>query len=487
MTGSLDAFSPATAMLDALDRRSVSAVELLDLHIRQMDRYNSALNAIIIKDLDRAREAASAADARRSRGESAPLLGLPITVKDAIDVAGLPTTCGVPERANAVAADDAPIVASLRAAGAVIFGKSNVPPNAADWQAANPLFGRTNNPWDLERTPGGSTGGGAAAIAVGMSPLEPGSDIGGSIRYPAAWSGIFGHRPSATAIPRSGHFPPPSRLPNSALSLNTLGPLARTAEDLDLAMSVMGGAEPGEDVAWRLQLPAPRHERLADFRVATLGAADWRPVDPEIRAALDHAAARLRSLGATVQDALPPELGDLREHHELFQRILAATSASFLSPEERSQRAATLRASSDPWAELRARAVEASAADYIMWHVRREELRLAWRQFFRDWDVLLAPIVIVPAPLHTTVPPEDRVVEIDGRTVSHRVQGVYSGLSILCGQPATAFPIGLTRSGLPIGVQAIGPYLEDRTAIRFGGLLNRELGGIGRPPGFNLG
>src|SRR3954467_216699 len=210
---SIDGFSTATAMMQALRAREVSAVELLDLHLQRIERYNPALNAVIIKDYDRARETAKAADAARAQGADGALLGLPLTIKDAIDVQGLPTVCGATERVDAIAETDATIVASIRAAGAVVMGKTNVPPYAGDYQVDNPVFGRTNNPWNLDRIPGGSSGGSAAVVSAGLSPLEFGSDIGGSIRFPAAWCGVYGHRPSTGIIPVSGHFPG-SALPN---------------------------------------------------------------------------------------------------------------------------------------------------------------------------------------------------------------------------------------------------------------------------------
>ena len=485
MNGTLDAFAPATEMVRALDAGAISATELLDLHLRRIERYNPRLNAIVIPDYDRARRSAAEADAARARGERRPLLGLPLTVKDAIDTVGLPTTAGVPEWAEAYPEADAVIVARLRASGAVLMGKTNVPTRLADWQADNPIFGRTNNPWDLERAPGGSTGGGGAALAAGLTPLEFGSDMGGSIRYPAAWCGVYGHRPSFTALPRTGQLPG-LELPNPAQSLSVVGPLARSAEDLELAMDVVAGPEIGEEAAWRLELPAARHGRLADYRVAVLPPADWRPVDGEIMAALERLAAGLGRAGARVREAQPDGFGDLRAHHELYLSLMAATGGSILSEAARRERAAQRRASSDPYGELRAHAIEASAADFVGWLDQRERYRAAWRAFFRDWDVMLAPIVIVPPPPHTTLPIEERMVTIAGRTVPHRLQMAYAGLAILSGLPATAFPSGLTRDRLPIGLQVLGPYLEDRTPIRFAALVAEHFGGFERPPGYDV-
>lgn len=498
--GASSGFSSATALLRALRRRDVSAVELLDLQIRRIERHDRQINAIVIRDFEGAREAASAADAALARGEQRPLLGLPMTIKECIDVAGLPTTGGLAARADAIAEKDALVVTRLRAAGAVIMGKTNVPPNLGDWQSANPVFGRTNNPWDLERTPGGSSGGSAAALAAGLTPLEYGSDKGGSIRFPAAWCGVYGHRPSSGIVPSSGHFPGSPR-PNEALTQNTIGPLARTAEDLDLALDVVAGPDVGADVAWRLDLPPARHDRLADFRVAILPGADWRPVGEEIGAAIEQLARHLKGICAKVGRAQPPELGDLRESHALFQELGTATTPAVLNaifrPSEgeqtpveltdsyRRERAAAARASSDPFAEAVARGIECTAADFITLHDHRERLRAHWRRFFREWDVLLAPIVVIPAPLHSTEPFHQRTAVFGGRTTSVRFAMVYAGLPIFPGLPATAFPLGLSREGLPIGIQAIGPFLEDRTTIQFARLVADEIGGFQRPPGFD--
>ena len=477
----INAFSPATRLLSALRARDVSAVELLNLHLDRISRYNPGLNAIVIQDYNNARRAAEAADAARARGEDAPLLGLPVTIKDYLDARGLPSTAGEPERAGVVPENDAPLTARVRAAGAVIMGKTNVPPmtRGSDWQSVNPVFGRTNNPWDSKRTPGGSTGGGAAAVAAGLTPLEFGSDIGGSIRVPAAFCGIYGHKPSETAVPRSGHVP---YTPDPAMLVQ--GPLARGAADLNLAMDVIAGPEPGEDAGWRLELPPPRHERLADFRVGVLPPIDWLPVDGEILAALDETAARLRRSGATVQ-AAAPEGFDARDHHLHYTSLLNLMLFMDRTPEQRERIAARMRGTGDEFAEAAVQGVMASAGDYFRLLAERERYRAMYRAFFREWDVLLAPITIVPAFPHTDQPVSRRTLTVDSRQVPYLRQTVYPGIATFPGLPATAFPAGLTRTGLPIGLQAIGPYLEDRTPLRFAQLLDHELGGFRPPPGYD--
>jgi amidase len=486
MVHHLDAFASATEMLHALRARQISAVELLDLHLRRVERYNPRLNAIVIPNYDHARQVAAQADEARAREEDRAFLGLPLTIKDCIYVEGLPTTGGVPDRADAIPEEDAPIVARVRAAGGVIMGKTNVPPYAADYQSANPLFGRSNNPWDLSRTPGGSTGGGAAAVAAGLTPLEFGGDFAGSIRVPAAFCGVYGHKPSETAVPRRGHFPGPNTS-NAATAMAVQGPLARSAKDLELAFDVVAGPDVGEDVAWRLEVPPARHERLADYRVAVLPPFEWLPVDAEITTALDRLATQLGRAGAQVKEIQAEAWGDVRDYHQTYTSIMSAMGSTGRPREECHEEAGAIRRNTDDAYDLaRADGLEASASDYVIWFGRREHYRAALRAFFERWDVLLTPANIVNAFPHTDAPYDERWLDVNGEAVRYGWQTVYPSLGNLSGHPATAFPVGLTRSGLPIGLQAIGPYLEDRTPIRFAALVAREFGGFRRPPGYDV-
>jgi amidase len=491
MSHTVDPFATATEMLGALRARQVSAVELLALHRRRIERYNPTLNAIVEADFERARGVAEAADTRRARGEEAPLLGLPMTLKESINVRGLRTTAGMPEWAEFRAEHEAPVTTRVKAAGAAVMAKTNVPQMLADWQSANPVYGRTSNPWDLSRTPGGSTGGGAAALAAGLTPLEFGSDIGGSIRVPAAFCGVYGHRPSETAMPRSGQFPVPP-LPNAGAVMGVQGPLARSAEDLELALEVAAGAEVGEDVGWRLALPPARHARLADFRVAVLPPISWLPLDAEIAAAVDGLAGRLGRLGVQVKTAQPDALGDHREHYQLYLTLLATMTSARQPADRRAHRLEVQRTRDDEWSRATQRGIEGSAPDLLMWLAQRERYRAAWRAFFQEWDVLLAPAFFVPAyphrekPMPRTPAAIRDTLEVNGQPVLEELGLVYPSLATLAGQPATAFPVGLTRGGLPIGLQAVGPYLEDRTPLRFASLVAQEWGGFSRPPGYDL-
>lgn len=480
----LDAFAPATAILEWLRSRRISAVGLLEWHIQRIERYNPAINAIVSHDYAQARRAAANADDLRVRGVDSPLLGLPLTVKDCLNARGMLSTAGVPEYADHVADTDSRLVARLRAAGAIIVGKSNVPPLAQDWQTDNPVFGRTNNPWDLARTSGGSTGGGAAALAAGLTPLEFGSDIGGSIRIPAAFCGVYGHKPSETALPRSGHFPGRS-LPNPVRVMGVQGPLARDAGDLEVALDIIAGPDIGEDVAWQLSLPPARAERLRDFRVAVLPALDWQPVDDGIMESLERLAGALGRAGAKVAEASPESFGDLRDHYRLYNSLLSVMVSSGQPEVERRELAARLRAVGDEFISAFADGLEASAADYLAWHAQREEYRESYRAFFRDWDLLLTPVTIAPAFHHRHAPWMEETLDVNGQAVRYARLGLYPSIATLSGQPATAFPVGLNVQGLPIGLQVIGPYLEDRTPLRFAALLQQTFGGYQPPPGYD--
>jgi amidase len=486
----VDAFSSATTLLTALRAGAISAAELTELYIRRIERHDGRLNAVVVRDFDRARQQARAADQAGARHPIGSLLGLPMTLKESFNVIGLGTTCGVPDWKGYVSPHDSPAAARTRAAGAVLLGKTNVPPMLADWQSANPIFGRTNNPWDVGRTPGGSSGGSAAAIAAGLSALEVGSDIGGSIRVPAAFCGVYGHRPIETLLPRSGQFPLPP-LPNAATVMGVQGPLARSAEDLELALSVLAGPDVGEDVAWRVALPPARGARLADFRVAVLPPIPWHPVDEQIWAAQQDLVARLARMGCVVKEAQPEGLGDHREYHGFYRTLLAAVTGARVDGETRRQRIAMFRAAGDDLSLAHARGLEGSAGDYILWHGRREQHRAAWRAFFRDWDVLLAPAINVLAYPHIerAWPMDDSdltlTFTVNGKSVPYLHGLCYPALSTVPGQPATAFPVALSREGLPIGLQAIGPYLEDLTPIRFAARVAREIGGFRKPSGYD--
>lgn len=481
----IDVFAPAHVLLKALQEGSISASALLELYLERIARYNPQLKAIVVLNEERARQQARDADRARTRGALAcPLHGLPITVKDCLEVAGLPSTMGLPERANSLSMQNGPVVQSLLSAGGVLLGKTNVSPYAGDWHAHNKLFGRTDNPWDAKRTPGGSTGGGAAALAAGFTPLEYGGDIGGSIRIPASFCGIYGHRPSETLVPRYGYVPGPS-LPNPAIVMGVQGPLARSATDLKLGLKVIAGPPVGEDVAWQLQLPPSRHQRLSEFRVAVLPPVDWLPVDHEITEALENLVIELRQRGVTVA-RVQPESFDLREHEEVYTSLMQAITYADLDEQARALQVEWVRHRGGPFSDAELLGLTATASQLFALLSKREQYRAIYRDFFKQWDVLLTPVTITYAFEHINphVPFASRKLSINGEVVPYAFMKVYPGLATLSGQPATAFPWGRSKTGLPLGLQVIGPYLEDYTPITFAELLEREFGGFVAPQSY---
>lgn len=483
MSADVDLLGSATAMLAALRSGAISSSELLELHLDRVDRLDVRLNAIPTSNRAGARRRAAELDEQLGAGgdPAGALHGLPMTLKDCIETAGLPSTAGVEAWRERVPERDGPIAASVLGAGAVLIGKTNIPPMAADWQSDNPVFGRTVNPWDPRRSPGGSTGGGAAALAAGLTPLEIGSDIGGSIRVPAAFCGVYGHRPSDSAVPRSGHVPgAPVPLPGSIMSVQ--GPLARTADDLELALDVIAGPEPGED-AWQLELPPARAERLDGLRVAVLPPLDLMPVTTAVGDALEQVAAAAAAAGARVTTAAP-EI-DWRGLLDTYRALLAIAVFADMTPEQREATAQGFVDSGDEFERGTVRGLRASAYDVARLQVERERVRQRYAEFFREHDVLLAPITLGPAFEHTRERWRDRTYSVDGRPVPYGWQVVPPALATLPGLPATAFPVSrveLDGVQLPIGLQAIGPYLEDRTPIRFAGLIANEIGGFVPPP-----
>ena len=472
----------AIEMLRALANREISSVELAQLHIDRIERFDELINAVVVRDFERALDTAHTADKARLAGADGALLGLPTTVKDAFFVEGLPATGGgIPERAGLVADWDSPAVEAIKRAGGIILGKTNMPPYAADHKSENPLYGRTSNPWDLTRTPGGSSGGAAAALAAGMTPLEIGGDYAGSIRVPSAFCGVFGHKSSETVGPGTGHFPV-EELPNSAFSMAVQGPMARTAADLQLLFEVLTGSQAGAESGWRLALSAPRARRLSDFRVAVLPRFDWLPLEDAIAGMLDEWLLKLADTGAKVATIDPFE-GDFIEYTETYLRIFFSQTSGSVPPHAAARIADQLRSTGDRLQSARADGCLASASDYLSWFHQREVYRERLREFFQDWDILLAPCTITNAFPHTAWAQDDeyRYLEVNGSNVSSIYLFPYPGLCTLSGHPGTAFPAGQTAAGLPIGLQAIGPYLEDRTTIRFAALIEDRFGGFAAP------
>jgi len=476
----------ATALVAALRRREIGCRELLDRYLERVARLNPALNAVVTLDAERARAAAERADRELARGgATGPLHGLPMTVKDTLETAGLRTTAGAPSLAEHVPADDATAVARLRAAGAVIFGKTNTPTFAADAQTYNPVFGTTNNPWDPARSPGGSSGGSAAAVAAGLSALELGSDIAGSIRNPSHYCGVYGHKPTYGIVPLRGHIPgPPGTL--GEVDLAVVGPLARSADDLDLALSVLAGPTDERARAWRLELPPPRRNTLREYRVAAWLDDPACPVDGAVRERLEAVVAALRKAGVAIDERARPV--DFAAAHRAFGRLLMPIMTSGLPPDQFASLtalAASDVADGESSAVDFARAAALHYRDWIGVNEEREQCRAAWAEFFRTHDVLLCPIVPTPAIRHDhSEPIGERTITVNGERRPYLDVTAWAGVIGMALLPATMAPAGRTREGLPVGVQIVGPYLEDRTPIDFARRLADVVGGFEPPPGY---
>ncbi|GAA2284399.1 amidase [Nonomuraea roseoviolacea subsp. roseoviolacea] len=469
----------------ALRAGEVTSVELTDEAIARIERDDKAINAICVPDFDRARAAARDADQARARGEDRPLLGIPVTVKESYDMAGLPTTWGMPPHRNHVPAEDAVQVSRLKAAGAVVLGKTNVPLGLQDIQSFNDIYGTTNNPWDHTRTSGGSSGGSAAALACGFGALSIGSDIAGSLRTPAHFCGVYGHKPTLGLVANRGMVPPPGPALPVDLDLAVAGPMARTARDLMLLLDVMAGPDPlTYGVAYDLRLPPARHDRLRDFRVLVLDEHPLIPTGSAVRASVNRVADALLDGGARVERH-SPLLPDLAESGILYTQLLISGSVARFpmdSYEELRTRVAGLSADDQSLSATRLRAMMFSHRDWLEADFRRELHRHGWRQLFAEFDAVVCPITPTPAFPHDHNPnPLERRIDIDGVEYPYFDQLVWAGLATMPGLPATAVPAGRSPEGLPVGVQIIGPMFEDRTPLRLAELLEERIGGFQAP------
>jgi amidase len=480
-------YRSAKELVATLATRQISAVELVDQSIARIEALDPRVNAVVVRDFDRARVAAREADAALSRGDRRPLLGLPMTVKEAFNVAGLPTTWGVPGAKGWQPAEDAVIVARAKAAGAIILGKTNVPLMLADFQSYNEIYGTTNNPWDLGRTPGGSSGGSAAALAAGFVSLELGSDFGGSLRVPAHYCGVYGHKPTHALVPQRGHTPPRGRALPGWSDLAVVGPMARTADDLALGLETIAGPDVSDSIAYRLAMPPPRQADLKSFRVLLIDTHPSIPTGSAVRTALGQLADRLTKAGCKVERSSPllPDLAQTAQLYALLQNSIAGVDIDAATYERLQAVAASIPADAADLAAQRTRGTVLSYRDWAKAHRVRVGVQQQWRELFRSFDVVLCPIHPTPAWPHDHSNREARRVDIDGQSYPWiDTLRVWGGVATVPGLPATAAPIGLSGIGLPIGVQIIGPQFEDYTPIAFARLIEREFGGFVPPPGF---
>ncbi len=481
----------ATELLQLLRARTLSSVELLQLYLARVEKYNPQFNVVVTLDAEGALQAARRADVARSRGDQVgPLHGLPMTLKDAWDAVGMTATCGFPHLAQHRPTRDADAVARLRAAGAVFFGKTNVPVGAGDHQSYNSLYGQSNNPWNPERTVGGSSGGAAGAVAAGLTALEFGSDIGGSIRCPAHFCGVYGHKPSYGIVPMRGHIPPP---PGglAGIELGVAGPIARSAHDLELALDLLVSPAELERTAWEIRIPPSRHERLCDFRVALWADSKTLGVDSRCLQVFEEYAADLRRAGVQVNTEARPEFDPL-EIYRLYIDVLFSIFSGGM-PADALKAFAEAAVGMPPGVESYptriAGAIKMSHHEFMHHAERREHLFRAWRRFFESFDVILCPVMPTVAFAHDHsgddrghVAQYQRTMLVDGQQRPYLDGLQWPGIVTVANLPATAVPTRRFIDGLPVGLQVVGPYLEDRTPLRFAQLVEREFGGFIPPP-----
>jgi amidase len=454
-------FQSATRAADMVRRKEVSSRELTEMLLARIEAVNPVLNAVVELRPEAALEAAAAADQAIARGDRRPLLGVPMTIKESFNVTGMHTTWGNPAFKDYVAEWDSTVVRRLQDAGAIIVGKTNVHFMLADFgQTANELYGVTSNPWDAARTPGGSTGGGAAALSAGMTFLEYGSDLVGSIRIPASFCGVYGLKPTVRITPLTGFQPPgPPPDPSDMTYMSAVGPLARSAGDLRVALNATAGPEGPAANAYSWTLRPPRHTRLNDFRVGVVFDHDTAPVSSEVTALLSETVAALRKVGATVVEGWPDGVDPIQQYESFGFHV--RLFFAFQQPGDDSGQA---------------------LSEFIQQETRRMSARAAWTRYFKDIDVFLCPANFTPAFPHDTRPFEERTITTPEGERPYSSQPFWISHASLTGLPAAVAPIGKTAADLPVGAQIIGPLYEDDTVLTFADLLSELIGGYEIPP-----
>ena len=482
-------YQSATQLVKALLEKRISSTELLEKMLERYCQRNPEINAIVATNHDMARSRAREAGEALSKGKTlGPLHGLPMTVKDSLEVAGMPCAAGAPELREYIPELNADAVDSLSQAGAIIFGKTNVPYLVQGFQTCNQVYGQTNNPWDETLVPGGSSGGAAVALASGMTCLEIGSDVGGSIRIPAHFCGVYGHKPSFGLVPLRGHVPPfPGLFPKTFtmdVDIVVVGPLARSAADLDLAIQLMIRPSKSKRIASNFCLPQPRKDRLKDFKIGCWLDDPYCPVDSQVGDCLHAAIDILARSGAQIKEARPDI--DFSHGNDIYRQLKAASMSASLSQEEfetYQSECLTIEKLDDSSRAQRFRGTTISHREWLILDYHRLILQQKWAVFFTEYDVLLCPVAPITAFSHDRRRFDDIEVRVNGSWKSHdEVLVSWVGLASVAYLPSTVAPIGLARNGLPVGIQIIGRYLEDRTPIHFAELMEHITGSFRPPP-----
>jgi amidase len=474
-------FSTATSLAAAIRTKEVSSREVVDAHLAQIERHNGALNAVVTLDADGARARAAEADAATARGESwGPLHGVPMTIKDSLQTAGMRTTSGFPPLADFVPTQDATAVARVRSAGAVILGKTNLPPLAGDYQTTNPIFGTTNNPWNLGRGVGGSSGGSAAAVASGMTPLDLGSDIGGSVRIPAHYCGVCSIKPTDSRVPLTGHIPGMPGQPLTVRHQGTIGPLARSVDDLALALQLISGPD---GRTWETP-PAPTGgmpvRRFEGLRLAWACDVSGVRAGAAVSTGVASAVARLAARGARVEEAAPPGFDLLDALYGMGFLFGAEVGAGMPVEQALAQRPGPKAV--DPASRGIYDGTECSYRAYSDVLVRRDSYIAAIEAFLDQFDAWLLPVSLTPAIAHCR---GGTPIDVDGTKVPYMLAGLgYTAPFNFTGQPVAVVPVGLSPEGLPIGVQLVGKRWADMDILAVARLVEEACGGVRRPPGY---
>jgi amidase len=478
-------FRSAKELAALIRRKKVGCLELLDLYLARMEKHNPRLNAIIATNLEGARRRARAADKTLAKGTAwGPLHGVPMTIKESYDVVGMPTTWGVPDLKDNYPSRNALAVDRLLKAGVVLFGKTNVPLYLADWQSFNSIYGTTNNPWDISRTPGGSSGGSATALAAGLTGLEAGSDIGSSIRNPAHYCGVYGHKPTYGIVPPRGQAMPGKLTPTD---ISVIGPLGRSAADLELGLTVMAGPDEIDSDGWALRLPPARKKSLREYRVALMLTDPNSEVDREVQDRLQVLADFLGKKKAKVSDRARPDI-DTREAQRIYIQLLRAATSGRQTDEMFKQNLEAARGLSPHDESYYARMLRGNTIfhrDWLALNEARHHMRWKWAEFFKEYDLMLCPPAASAAFPHNQKGERyEQTIRVNGREVPTTDQLFWAGYSGMVYLPSTVAPVGFTPSRLPVGVQIIGPQYGDRTCIEFARLLEGEFQGFVPPEGY---
>lgn len=487
-------FKSAVELAHMIRDRSISATEVLDAHLSQIAKHNVKLNAICTLDEVNARARAKQADEALARGENwGALHGVPITIKDIFETAGLQTTAGYIPLKDYVPQQDATAVARLRSAGAIILGKTNMAELAGDYQSTNSLFPCVNNPWNLDYTAGGSSGGSAAAVTAGLSPLDLGNDFGGSVRQPAHFCGVYGLKPTEHRISTAGQIPEVPGLPHCLRQMMTTGCLARSLEDIRLCFSLIAGADPRRPDVPPIPFDIPSGKALTDLKIAWIDQWQAVPVSHETRAAMQTVRQTLEQAGAKVDRWLPPDF-DLSAILNLYGRMAAYVN-NYAQPKDRYniRRSLTLlfRTATQGDPELRQlgnfsrhlpELLNPSLRGYFEALTERDRFVAQMDAALEAWDVWLTPVAATPAFTHR---PAWSAIEIDGRAYPHGVaNGAYTMPFNLSGHPAVVIPVGQTQNGLPIGMQIVGKRWKEMELLEIAQQIDTVIGGFQHPSGY---